>query len=272
MKITQYNTANSFDSGDVLIKDGTNGTKIITVEKALEAFIGMIGGSKTRANIYRGKNLGTSVTNDQKTAIQNGTFTDMYIGDYWVINGTTWRIADMDYFYQVGDTAFTSHHLVIVPNGKMYDAKMNDTNTTEGGYVGSKMYTENLEQAKTTITAAFGSMVKTHRDYLTNAVTDGKPSGGAWVDSQVELMNEIMVYGCHIKAAMGNGTSISNSTTAKKQLALFRLNPAMLNKRETIWLRDVVSSPSFALVAGAGAAADSFAAGSYGVRPYFVIG
>ena len=46
--------------------------------------------------IYRGKNLGTSVTTAQYNAIKAGTFDDLYIGDYWVINGKTWRIAAFD--------------------------------------------------------------------------------------------------------------------------------------------------------------------------------
>ena len=112
------------------------------------------------------------------------------VGDYWVISGVTWVIADMDYFYNCGDTAFTKHHLIIVPDRSLYDAQMNESDVTTGGYVGSKMYTENLETAKTTIKAAFGDMVLTHREYLTNAVTDGRPSACGWFDSTVELMNE----------------------------------------------------------------------------------
>jgi len=52
---------------------------------------------------------------------------------------------------------------------------MNDTNITTDGYTGSKMYLEGLEQAKATINSVFGTHVLTHRKYLCNAVTDGKP-------------------------------------------------------------------------------------------------
>ena len=88
------------------------------------------------------KNLGTSVTQGQWTAIQNGTFDDLYIGDYWVIGGVTWRIAAFDYYLNCGDTSFAKHHAVIVPDTSLYSHNMNDTNDTTGGYVGSKMYTE----------------------------------------------------------------------------------------------------------------------------------
>ena len=58
--------------------------------------------------IYRGKNLGTSVTAAQWAAIANGSFTDLYIGDYWVIGDFNWRIAAFDYYYKSGDTSCTT--------------------------------------------------------------------------------------------------------------------------------------------------------------------
>jgi hypothetical protein len=273
-KVTDYSAVTRFDSGDVIIKDGTGGTKKMTVANAAVEFAGLVSAINHR-NVYRGKKLGSSVTAAQKTAIQNGTFDDLFIGDYWVISGVTWVIADMDYFYNCGDTAFTKHHLVIVPDRSLYDAQMNESDVTTGGYVGSKMYTENLETAKTTIKAAFGDMVLTHREYLTNAVTDGRPSACGWFDSTVELMNEIMVYGTYVFAPANNGDNIPKRfTVAKQQLALFALNPRAINNREKswIWLRDVVSSTCFANVNGNGPANYYTASGSSGVRPYVTIG
>ena len=224
-------------------------------------------------NVYRGKYLGSSVTAAQKAAIQSGSFDDLFIGDYWVINGVTWVIADMDYFYNCGDTAFTKHHLVIVPDRALYNASMNDSNVTTGGYVGSKMYTENLNSAKATIAATFGDMILSHREYLTNAVTDGHPSAGGWFDSTVELMNEVMVYGTYMFAPANNGVTIPiRSTVAKQQLALFALNPRAIDNRQHIWLRDVVSAALFARVYYGGSADYAYASTSYGVRPEFCIG
>lgn len=230
--------------------------------------------SVMHANTWRGKKLGTVVTDEQIAAIRDGTFKDLFIGDYWFINNRAWRIADMDYFYNVGDDPFMKHHLVIIPDKRLYDTVMNNALTTSGGYAGSKMRIEGLNVAKNIIDSAFGSLVKTHRDFFTNAVTDGRPSGGAWFDSTVELMNEIMVYGCHIRAAMGTGAIIpTNYTTAKKQLSIFRLNPTLLNQRTGLWLRDIVSSNYFAHVSYSGAAsAESANQSDTYVYPYFVIG
>lgn len=232
--------------------------------------------------IYRGKNLGTSVTAAQYAAISAGTFEDMYIGDYWVINGVNWRIAAFDYYLNCGDTSCTKHHVVIVPDSCLYNAQMHNTssgqyeagaaNTTAGGYVGSDMYTTNLEQAKTTIKAAFSGHVLKHRVYLVNAVTDGRPSAGAWCDSEVELMNEQMVYGGSIFMPIGNGSTVfTNYRVEKSQLPLFAHEPSHICNRATWWLRDVVSASGFAYVGGSGDAGYYYASYSYGVRPAFAI-
>ena len=222
--------------------------------------------------IYRGKNLGTSVTSAQYAAISNGTFEDLYIGDYWAINGITYRIAAFDYYLNTGDTNCTKHHIVIVPDTALYNAAMNDTNTTAGGYVGSKMHTEGLEQAKTTIKAAFSGHVLSHRIYLTNAVTDGHPSAGVWCDSEVDLMNEQMVYGGAIFMPITNGSAYyTNDRVEKSQLPLFAHDPSRICNRATWWLRDVVSASDFAHVYSYGSAGCFGASYSYGVRPAFCI-
>ena len=222
--------------------------------------------------IYRGKNLGSAVTAEQYAAISAGTFDDLYIGDYWTIGGVNYRIAAFDYYWNCGDTAVPPHHVVIVPEKNLYNAVMNPTDTTAGGYVGSQMYTTNLAQAKTTIKDAFSGHVMNHRIYLVNAVENGYSSGGAFVDSEVDLMNEQMVYGGSIFSPTPTGSSTPNNCRVEKnQLPLFAMNPAMLNTREIYWLRDVTTYSSFAVVSGVGIADYYGASSSLGVRPSFCI-
>lgn len=239
----------------------------------LADYTSLIDNPTMHRNIFRGKNLGASLTTEQKTNIQNGTFKDLYLGDYWNINGRIWRIVDFNYWYNCGDTAFTNNHLVIMPDTILYTAQMNATNITTGGYVGSEMYTANLENAKTIVNAAFGSAVLTHREYLTNAVTSGYPSAGAWFDSDVELPNEIMMYGSLVFTPAGDGTIVVNRhTISKTQLALFSVVPKFVNIRASYWLRDVVSASGFAYVNYSGYTFCSLASYSLGVRPVFAIG
>lgn len=224
-------------------------------------------------SIYRGKNLGSSVTAEQYAAIAAGTFDDLYIGDYWTIGGVNYRIAAFDYYYRTGNTSCDTHHITLVPDGNMYTHVMNDTNTTTGGYVGSKMYTEGLEQAKTTINTAFGSShVLTHRQYLCNAVTNGKPSGDSWYDSTVELMTEQNCYGGKVFGAGNDGSTIpALYTVDKSQFPLFAFRPDMISNRNWFWLRDVVSAARFANVGDSGYANSNGASNVGGVRPAFSI-
>lgn len=262
----------------MLIHDG-NGVKVITVEnlhKGLQADIDSVrnvlaDGAAAHNCIYRGKNLGTSVTAEQYAAISSGKFTDLYIGDYWVINGVTYRIAAFDYYYNCGDTNFTKHHVVIVPDTSLYKAQMNTSNVTTGGYTGSAMYKSNLAQAKTTIKAAFGSThVLTKRELLTNAVNGNTPSGWAWFDSDVELMNEVQAYGSVAWGAHdGNGYNVASGDG---QFPLFMFDRTKLHNREDYWLRDVASATGFSIVSDCGFANGVSASVSFGVRPAFCIG
>lgn len=225
-------------------------------------------------SIYRGKNLGTTVTEEQWEAISSGTFTDLYIGDYWVIGGVNWRIAAFDYYLNCGDTSFTKHHAVIVPDTCLYSAQMNTTNVTTGAYKGSAMYTANLTQAKSTINSAFGSShVLSHRIYLSNATSNGRASAGEWTDSTVDLMCEHMVYGSGIFSPVSDGSNVPNNYRVEKgQLPLFALEPSRICNRDTWWLRDVITAAAFAHVYGGGHADYYLASDSYGVRPAFCIG
>ena len=230
-------------------------------------------GAGAHNSIYRGKYLGNAVTQEQYAAISAGTFDDLYIGDYWTIGGVNYRIAAFDYYYLTGDTSCEKHHVTLVPDANMYTHAMNDTNITTGAYVGSKMYTEGLTQAKTTINSAFGAAhILNHRQYLQNAVTDGYASGGSWYDSTVELMTEQNVYGGKIFSNIQNGTALANSYTVdKSQYPLFALNPYMISNRQWFWLRDVVSAAGFAVVGDDGDAYYYYASNALGVRPAFSI-
>lgn len=232
--------------------------------------------------IYRGKSLGSTVTTAQYAAIKAGTFDDLYIGDYWTIGGVNYRIAAFDYYLNSGDTSCTTHHVVIVPDTCLYNAQMHNTssggyeggaaNTTTGGYVGSDMYKSNLERAKTTIKGAFSGHVLKHRIYLTNAVANGRASGGAWCDSEVDLMCEQMVYGSGIFSPVSDGSNVpANYRVEKSQLPLFQHEPSRICNRATWWLRDVITASDFADVYAIGGADYSHASGSRGVRPAFCI-
>ena len=102
-------------------------------------------------SIYRGKNLTGVYTIEQICSrISNGTFDDLFIGDYFDITISTSYtssetvrcvLAGFDTYYMNGDSSFNSHHAVIVPKNCFSAlAPMNSTNTTKGGFIGSNMW------------------------------------------------------------------------------------------------------------------------------------
>lgn len=274
VNLSELTQINELVSGNKLLVGTTDGNKAIAAEDALFAMLDGFAPVELRRVLFRGKNLGTALTAVQKAAIKNGSFKGMFLGDYWSIGGRIWRIVDMDYWYNCGDTAFTSHHLVIMPDEALYNAQMNTTNVTTGGYVGSAMYKSNLANAKTIVNAAFQGSVLTHREYLCNAVANGRPSGGAWFDSSIELPNEPMMYGHpHFSPTSDGSTVPSIYTISKTQLALFMVCPRFIvNRSYNQWLRDVVSSAHFAFVVYGGGTGYNGASNSYGVRPVFPVG
>lgn len=274
VNLSELTQINELVSGNKLLVGTTDGNKAIAAEDALFAMLDGFAPVELRRVLFRGKNLGTALTAVQKAAIKDGSFKGMFLGDYWSIGGRIWRIVDMDYWYNCGDTAFTSHHLVIMPDEALYNAQMNTTNVTTGGYVGSAMYKSNLANAKTIVNAAFQGSVLTHREYLCNAVANGRPSGGAWFDSSIELPNEPMMYGHpHFSPTSDGSTVPSIYTISKTQLALFMVCPRFIvNRSYNQWLRDVVSSALFADVSSYGNATCNYASNSLGVRPVFPVG
>ena len=226
--------------------------------------------------IYRGKDI-TSKFYDGTLSqqIAAGTFDDIFVGDYIVgqNSGRKYLVADINYRLHCGDTECTTPHILMIPEKIMGTAKMNDTNITNGGYFGSKMYTNYLAPFKTVIQNDFTSNhILSHKELLTNAVADGKSTGWAWYDSTIELMNESMVYGHSVWGSSGYETGID-----KSQLSLFRLNSSKIiarndnNERFWYWLRDVVSSSNFASVTDYGLADHNGASNANGVRPAFLI-
>ena len=274
VNLSELTQINELVSGNKLLIGTAEGNKAIAAEDALFAMLDSFAPVELRRVIFRGKNLGTALTAVQKAAIKAGSFKGMFLGDYWSIGGRIWRIVDMDYWYNCGDTAFTSHHLVIMPDEALYNAQMNTTNVTTGGYVGSEMYKTNMANAKTIVNAAFQGSVLTHREHLCNAVANGKQSGGAWFDSSIELPSEIMMYGhIHFGNASDGNTIPNIYTPSKTQLALFMVCPRFITDRSHVqWLRDVVSSAFFAGVGNYGNANCDGASASYGVRPVFPVG
>lgn len=281
-KISELEELKNLQTTDILpVVDMANGTtKKVEISTLLTALVEKNAGAHN--SIYRGKDI-TDLFYDGTLSkqIAAGTFDDIFIGDYIIgkTSGRKYLVADINYRLHMGDTECTKPHVLMIPERIMGTAQMNASNITDGAYIGSAMYKTNLAQFKTVIKNDFEtSHILKHRNHLQNAVTNGYESGGTWYDSEVDLMNETMVYGSNIFKNCLNGSNIPNNYTIdKSQLSLFRLRHDLtvaLNDsggRQWYWLRDVVSSAHFANVCSYGGAYCGGASGSGGVRPAFLI-
>lgn len=267
----------------ISVPDNDDFIDIETVSDAIEEFDNILfnvdkktmtgTGAGFHSSVYRGKYLGDTYTDAQKEAIANGSFDDLFIGDYWTINNINWRIADFDYYYRVGDSygnIFNKHHVVIVPDTILYSAQMNLTNTAKDCYTGSWLYNYNLADAENAFDNAFGnSFIPAHRGLYSNATdSSGFPSGQAWRDMRVELMNEIQV--CGHSTWNQNGFDVGTQMT---QFKLFMLDQTKINIGQTYWLTNIGSSVDFNFtgVYEKGHVEIFRANATFGVRPFACI-
>lgn len=293
-------SSSSTKSGHIILASsseaiaGTEETKAITPSTLSDVFKQLLiplkyPSAASHNALYRGKDL-TSYFNSgaMSTAIANGTFDDIYPGDYIIktltVDGTTynnmkWIVGDLDYHLHRGDTETTTHHVVLYPETNLGTARMNASDTTSGGYQGSEMWITTIPKYATGIINAFGSgHVLTHRERLTKAIDANAYSGGGgmgngatvyvdgeWVDVKVNLFNEAMMYGNAPFASSGRDTYDCN-----KQLASFRYGQNF-TRAYWYWLRDVASADYFAAASYAGEADCNNASDVNGVRPYFLL-
>lgn len=235
---------------------------------------------------YRGKNI-TSKFSDGTlfTNIADGAFDDLFVGDYFVdtCNGVTtnWRLSGFDVYYNCGDVALTRHHAAVIPDDILLTEKMNSSNTTSGGYIGSKMYKETIPNLETKIRDMIGAdhLIK-YRVSLTNSVAssalssaggglNGSANGTAWVDITVRLCNEVEVCG-----NMEWSSSARDAGIMCVQLPLFALNPSLrMEKSSNLWwLSSVSTNEGFCRISNTGDSGFSISSSARGVRPVFLIG
>lgn len=229
------------------------------VERAVSTYMTGLSPEMHR-NTFRGKCLGESITEEQLTAIQDGRFYDLYVGDYWEINGTKYRIADINYWRNVGypeSEKVQKPHILIVPDTVLGSGQMHISNSTYGGYRNSEMKSTRLNNIAKTLPDTFKSLLLTHRMF----------SDGAWINASVDLMSEVMVHGTYICTDNSN-----KQTSDTQQLALFRLAPELKVVCVNYWLRNVAGSQTYTSISQYGDASSDMATSTYGIRPVFAVG
>ena len=278
----------------------SNNTKAITdLSKSLIAKTsGLWADTETmHNNIYRGADLLSaghfSSINDIITAISQGNFEDIFVGDYFTASYTVdgaqqsakFRIAGINYFKAAANEwGVQDNHVCIVPD-TLGSSVMNDTNVTTGGYIGSKMYTTVLPKYYAALAGSVGTPfyghIKAMKESLVNGVDNTIQAGGGiakwtgaatgWADIaniSLCLLSELEIYGTR-----NFGTAGDNVKNAA-QLPMFRLNPNTITVWGTknTWLRSVAAGTAFCYAGGGFHAGGNVASDVVAVRPRFAIG
>lgn len=245
--------------------------------------------------IYRGKNLGTfTSTAELETFLSNheiatGNFTDLYLGDYFIIRDGTynanWMIAGFDTEFYRGwlvdgssDVQWINqHHITLIPRVPLFNAQMNSTNTTSGGYKGSAMHTSTLPTVVSNLQTVLGTHLLKRYALLSNAVdttrsnmfgiAGGASSSWEWTEVYATLPSEAQIYGSTIWSSSGYDTG-----EACTKLPVFNFINHVHFARWNSWLRGVASSSVFCIAGYHGYAVTWDASDSNGVRPVICIG
>lgn len=191
----------------------------------------------------------------------------------------TLMFAAFDYYYNMGDTALTTHHAVLIPETFFAAAaKMNPTNTTAGGYYNSDMHQITLPCYAKSLKTALGNHLLAHKTWLTTTVntstpsmagagTKGASSASAWETTELQLMNEVQLYGTMVWSSSAYEVGVDN-----EKLPVFNfINPVQYG-RNIVWLRSVVSSTYFAYCNHNGGVYYNGASNAYYVRPLILFG
>lgn len=274
---TWFNSLNVILQGDVAANMAAK-IAALEIKTNTTSIYSVVDGSVTGVNrrpYVRGNYLGSSLSSDQETVINNGSFSGLFLGDYWAINGIDWKIVDFDYWWP----ALNVHHLAIMPRTSLYSGKMNSSNDTTGAYVGSSMFISGLDEALTTIVTAFGNADKipNRTGNFNNAVY---PDTGIIKTStpktvRIELPSEEMIFGTKVISNQGYlppGLEHLPSRYGWKQLAYYKvIGTYNSNDSTKYWTRDVANQFAFVGVDQNGDAAPFDAGDTYGVRPIFAL-
>ena len=249
-------------------------------------------------NIFRGDDLFAKgyTIDDICAMIADGSFSDIYIGDYFTLSGsienvpcfveqtgddgtkslvestqtvnynTKFRIAGLDTYLNTGSTAFVQHHAVIVPDDIIGSNRMNSTNVTTGGYVGSFMFTSVLPVYDAHFDVKFNNHLLSHREILSNSTTNGTANNWEWKDVKMVLASEPELMGTTVKSvSLDVGINYN-------QFPLLKIAPKYIVNRNQYWTKAVATSTQFVSIYSNGMLSFNSSSLNGGIRPCFCIG
>lgn len=275
-KFDSYPEALSLLPDDLMITDGTRGTKVVKtgdlIYKALDSIPQM------HKTIWRGKNLGSRYTTEQQTAVANGTLSGIWLGDYWENSGVRWTIVD----FESSNTAMQdlpNTYLTVMPDRSLGTAEMltSDTNVAmQDTNIYRYLDTWYLGKFET----VFGSThILEHPVSFEGSWTDGSwegmriggPTDVKRINRKTALLTEIEWFSSRIVTTLAN-EQWALQTSSLKQFAAFRYGwTPILPSDVGVWLHARATRRYYGAVKkGEGAIMNLYSVKN-GVIPYVLV-
>ena len=271
-ELTQIQGVIDKSTQNMFLDDGTNAHRA-TLNQILGSGAGAANSLTFREEI-------TEVTDDMIDSISDGSFDLVHVGmHYTAPSGRNYWFGHADYNYGMGGTQQDRHTMLVIEDDITITSAHHSTNTTEGGAVASDIYTTVLPAHQGELEADFGAEHIIPQDiYLTNAVTNGVASGGAWASLYSSILTEKQIFGNDIRYTDGPNYFL-NFLARERQLALFANMPETIvaheagtTNRKTYWTDTVESASDFGDANSGGNANYYYASNVFGVRRAFFIG
>lgn len=136
-----------------------------------------------------------------RTRADAGNFNGLRLGDYidvpsMTIDGSAisnsnqrlrFEIAGFDTYLNVGDTAVSSHHILMISKNCVLQKAMNSTSKNAGGYAASELCAYLNDQVKTGLVNAIGITPKTVRRLLDNKTEWARLAETVFIPTEVEV-------------------------------------------------------------------------------------
>lgn len=240
------------DGANKLLIGTTEGNQAISINAFYWALLDATLTGSERRNYFRGKNLGSGFTDEQLQSVWNGTFKGLFTGDYWeAASGRVWRIADFDYWWNVGDTdPVKTHHVVIFPDRpigySVWSTHLND------GFASSELRTNGAKIVSEALYNDFGPRTAdtysllSRRERLSTAMLNGETTGISWYAVDAIPPSCEMIYGYQVPTQ----THVGGQTSCFR-LALLSLRPEYIildRDDDQYWMFEIATSTAVYLV------------------------
>jgi hypothetical protein len=220
---------------------------------------------------YRGQNLGP-FNETFAGDIENGTFTNMWVGDYFTINNHIYKIAGFNYKRNHEENLDLGNHLIMITD-MLSNQVMDSSDTTEGGFAGTELVKNYFPQIESQLQTDFGNHLLTFKSYLSTSVDgNGAPNNGQWYSLKACMCNSAMWWGGPSKFSNNANGVKFNFGDEDTQLPIMKLHTdEQKSGGQWVWLRDIYNSKGFDLAGNDGSANWNGASTSAGIRAFFLI-